>query len=145
MALDLNPYQSARRQIRYNTNQQLNTNAYARTISQQRGNRQLSDYRRDWTRSVPQYGASYAQRGLAGPGVRSGVYQKAYNQFLGDYARSLGRMQTDYGTEMNQFKTNQANIIAQREQALADVQAAKARNISLAGLYLKNLRPLYGG
>jgi len=145
MALDLNPYQAARRGIRNQYQSQMAQNDYARTISQQRGQRQIADYRRDWTRTVPQFTSGYGQRGLAGPGVRSGVYARAMNQYLGDYERNRGRMQQDYTTNMNEFRLRGGQLGAEKEQALADVQARKARDMALAGVYLKNLRPLYGG
>jgi len=145
MAFDLSPYQSQRRAIQSQYASQRAVNDYSRMIAQQRGNRQISDYRREWSQSVPKFTSSYAQRGLAGPGIRTGVYQKAMNQYVGDYTRGLGRMQTDFANDLNQYTMRTGQLAADREQALADVQAAKYRNMALAGMYLKNLKPLYGG
>ena len=72
-------------QYRYNTDKA--QNAYGRFLSQQRGERGLGGLQRTFQRSLPDYKAGFSQRGLAGPGIRSGSMNRAMGNYLGDYAR----------------------------------------------------------
>ena len=120
-------------------------NAYSRTLSQQRGDRQLGDTRRNFGRSLPKFNASFGRRGLSGPGVQSGVQTSALQRYLGDYDRGMGRIEDQVQEQQQGFMLNQANLDSQRERALADIEASKQNEIALTALNLKALAPFIGG
>ena len=140
MAFDESPYEAQRRAANYQYSSQAATNALGRFVSQQRGNRQTADYTQDWQRQAPKFTASYTRRGLAGGGVQSGVYQNAMRNYVGDYNQNLSRMYADQQNELNQFDLNQANYGAQRDQALANIEMEKQREIANAAAYLTALK-----
>lgn len=137
---DPSVYEAKRRGINDSYTSQSATNAYSRFLSQQRGERTIGDYTRDFKRAVPGYTAGYAKRGLAGGGVQSGVYQNAMRNYVGDYGQNLNRLYADQQNETNQFDLNQANLQAQRDRAIADMEVDKAREIANAAYYLNVLR-----
>lgn len=138
--VDPSVYEAQRRSINNNYTQQSATNAYSRFLSQQRGERTIGDYTRDFKRNLPGVTAQYGKRGLAGGGVQSGVYQNAMRNYVGDYQNQYNRYQADMTNETNQFDLNQANLQAQRDQAIADMEVEKARAIAQAAQYLDALR-----
>jgi len=83
--------QSADTQYRYNTDKA--TNAYGRFLSQQRGSRTLGDLSRGMKEGLPSLRATFGQRGLMGPGIRSGAMQRSMSSMLGNYARDYSRAQ----------------------------------------------------
>jgi hypothetical protein len=138
--VDPSVYEQQKRAVTNQFGQQSAMNALGRFVSQQRGDRQIADYTRDWQRQTPKFTASYAKRGLAGGGVQSGVYQNAMRNYTGDYTQNLNRMYADRQSEMNQYDLNQANYGANQQMALADIETNKAREIANAAQYLTALK-----
>lgn len=120
-------------------------NAYSRTLAQHRGQRGTSDLQRSYQRSLPRFKAQLGRRGLSGPSVRSGVASNALQRFAGDYDRGLFRMREDQQVQDQSYQLNQAQLDAQRERSLADIEAARQQEIALAALNLKAFAPLLGG
>lgn len=143
MAVDTSVYERQRRGINDEYTSKAATNAYSRFISQQRGERGIADYQRDFRRAIPSYTASYGRRGLTGGGVQSGVYQNAMRNYVGDYGQNLNRMYADQQQGLNQFDLQGADLTAQRDRALADMEAEKAREIAMAASYLSALKPQF--
>jgi putative heme degradation protein len=140
VAIDESIYEAQRRSVTNRYSQQAATNALGRFVSQQRGDRGIADYQRDYRRQMPNYTASYGQRGLTGSGVKSGVYNTAMRNFVGDHGQNLNRMYADQQTEANQYDLNMANYESEKQMALADIEATKAREIANAASYLTSLR-----
>lgn len=140
MAYDESIYEGQRRAVNNKYTQSAASNALGRFIGQQRGNRGIADYQTDYKRKMPSYVASYGQRGLAGSGVRSGVYNTSMRNYVGDYSQNLNRLYADQQTEGNQYDLNTANFEADRQQALADIETNKARDIANAAAYLNALK-----
>lgn len=145
MAIDTSQFQAQRRQIDSGYTAQRATNDYARTLGQQRGSRQLIDQTRSFGRAVPKLNASLGRRGLSGPGIRSGVAAGALQRFVGDYQRDQYQGQQDLAQQGQSYDIQNANLAAQRAQALADIEANKQREIALAALNIKAIQPLIGG
>ena len=143
MAIDTSVYERQRRGINDQYTQQAATNAFGRFISQQRGERGIADYTRDWKRSTPKFTASYARRGMAGSGVRSGVYNQAMRNYVGDYQQNLNRQYADVAQQGQQSDLELANYTAARDRAIADMEADKAREIANAAQYLTALKPQF--
>ena len=143
MAIDTSVYERQRRGITDDYATRAATNAYSRFLSQQRSERGLADYQRDFRRQTPRFTASYARRGMAGGGVRSGVYNQAMRNYVGDYGQNLNRMYADQASELRQFDLTAAEQAAAKDRALADVEMDKQREIANAALYLTALKPSF--
>jgi hypothetical protein len=138
-------YERRKSGIEYDYGNQIATNAYGRFLGQQRGQRQLGDMSTQFGRQYPTYRAQFGQRGLAGPGVRSGIQRQAMTNYLGDYAQQYGRAQQDLTQEGQQFDLNEQRLGAFRQQSLADLEAQKAAQIANDAQALEYLRQLVGG
>lgn len=128
---------------RYNTDK--TTNAYGRFLSQQRGERGLGGMQRTFSRSLPNYKAGFSQRGLAGPGIRSGSMNRAMGNYLGDYARDYGQAQQDVQQEAQNYDLQGAQLDAYYNNSLAALEQQKQNEIANAALAIEALRPYLGG
>lgn len=131
--------------VQYRANTDLANNAYGRFLSQQRGSRGLGDMRTAFNRQLPGYKASWSQRGMAGPGIQSGVYQRGLSNTMGDFARDYGRMQQDNQQELNNYDLQAAGINAYLNSSLANIEQQKQNDIANAALMIEALRPFLGG
>jgi hypothetical protein len=142
---DAGAYERQKRDVEYDYGNQSATNAYGRFLSQQRGERSLGDMSTQFGRSYAPYKAQFGQRGLAGPGVQSGVQQQAMSNYVGDYAQQYGRAQQDLTQQLQQFDQNQNNLTAFHQQSLGDIEAAKAASIANDAGAIEYLRAMVGG
>ena len=143
MAIDTSVYERQRRGITEDYGAKSATNAYSRFLSQQRGERGINDYTKSFQRSVPSYTAKYGRRGLTGGGVKTGIYQNAMRNYLGDYNQNLNRMYADQASEGRQYDLTEAQLTAARDRALADMETDKAKEIAMAATYLSALKPQF--
>ena len=100
---DTAPTNKRRRTCTYRYNTDKAQNAYGRFLSQQRGERRLSDVSRTFNQSDPSYKSKFGQRGLTGGGIRSGAAKRSMGNYLGDYARDYGRAQQDITQDLQQY------------------------------------------
>lgn len=145
MAVDTSVYERARRGVNDQYAANASANTYGRFLSQRRGSRQVADYSRQFGREQPRFTASYGQRGLATPGVRSGLYSQAMQRYVSDYSRGRNDIMQSYADDQRKFDMDGARFKAERERALADIEMQKQREIASAALNIKQLRPLIGG
>lgn len=115
-------------------------NTFSRTLSQRRGSRNVADYQQNFRRQLPGFQANYANRGLG----NSGVYQRALQNYSGDYSQGLGRLQEDQQAEEYQFGLDDASLISQRDRALADLEMQKANEIAMTAYHINSLKPYMG-
>ena len=120
-------------------------NSFGRFISQQRGQRDMGDMSRSFGRQMPQYKASFGQRGLSGGGIKSGAMQQSMQNYVGDYSQQYGRQQQDLTSQLQGYDFNQQNMDAWRQQSLAGIESQKANDIAGAAQNLEYLRELVGG
>lgn len=145
MAVDLTPILQRQNAVRQDFAAKSTANTFAKTLSQKRGSRALSDYTMNFGRQLPKFQSQWGARGLVGGGMQSGVYRNALSDYLGDYQRNLGRMQEDQFDEQQQYDFNQAGYTASRDSALADLAAQKAALIANTASQINALRPYLGG
>lgn len=138
-------YDQQSNDLKYRVNTDRANNAYGRFLSQQRGERNLSDMSRGFNRTLPGYRAGFAQRGLAGPGMQSGVMQRSMANYLGDYTRSYGRAQEDAQQDLQRYDLANATLDQQLSTGLADIERNKQNDIANAALAIEALRPYLGG
>lgn len=115
-------------------------NTFSRSLSARQGARKLTDFTQGFRRQVPQFQANYANRGLA----NSGIYQRALQNFTGDYSRDLSRMYEDQAADRYQFDMNDATMVSERDRVLADLEMEKARQIAMTAQNINALRPFMG-
>ena len=142
---DAGNYERQKRDVEYDYGNQVATNAYGRFLSQQRGERGLGDMTRNFQQGYAPYKAQFGQRGLAGPGVNSGVQQQAMGNYVGDYARNYGWGQQDLTQQLQQYDQQRMGFDAFRQQSLADIEAQKAQQIANDAQALEWLRQMVGG
>jgi hypothetical protein len=128
---------------RYNTDRA--NNAYGRFLSQQRGSRSLTDLSNNFNQGLPDYKASFAHRGLQGPGVTSGVMQRSMGNYLGDYTTQYGRLQQDAQQEAQNYDLQGAQMDALYNNSLAALEQQKQQDIANAALAIEAMRPFLGG
>ena len=130
-------------------------------------NTDINRYRTDrglaYQQGYDPYAAQYGARGLVGGGITSGVQAEGMQQYNQDYRRDLGRANVDYSRalarlnrgfrtdlgrsrvntqqEMNQYNLNQADIISQRNDALAALRMQRARERAMTAQWLTALQP----
>ena len=143
MAIDTSVYEAQRRSINQDYGTKSAMNAYSRFLSQQRGERGITDYTQSWKKSTPKFAAGFSRRGMGGGAVQSGVYQNAMRNYMSDYNQGLNRMYQDQATEGRQYDLSEAQLTSARDQALAQMETDKAKEIALAASYLSALKPNY--
>jgi len=129
----------------YRANTDLANNAYGRFLSQQRGSRSLGDMQTSFNRQLPGYKASFSQRGMAGPGIQSGVMQRSMSNTMGDYARDYSRMAQDNQAELSNYDMASAGINANLNSTLSNIEQQKQNDIANAASFIEALRPFLGG
>ncbi len=143
--IDFSPYEAKRRNVTEQYGATGAKNAYAQFLSKTRGQRNLKLMREQYERKTPDVVGSYVRRGLAGPNVSSGIYQKG----LSDFAVQAQRDQQDLIDQMNEQQTMYDLGEAEREVALrgalADIESEKAREIRNVASTLTSFSPFLGG
>ena len=120
-------------------------NAYAQFLSQQRGTRKKFDIEQNYEKQAPRVVSSFAQRGLAGPGVQSGVYSKGMQDFATQNLTDLNRLSEDQTAEQQGFDLDQRSATADYNDQIAALEAAKASQIANAAATLSAFKPFIGG
>lgn len=116
-------------------------NAYAQFLSQQRGARKKFDLQQQQEKQTPQIIGSYTKRGLAGPGVKSGIFNKGMTDFAQQNLQAFNELQGTQNDEINQLKFEQAQNQAELDQQIAALEAQKQQNISKAAATLLAFKP----
>lgn len=138
-------YESARRGVENQYTQQASQNAYGRFLGLQRGQRGLSDMTRGFKQNYAPMAAQYGARGLAGPGVQSGVRERGVGDYVGNYYRDFGRGQQDLANQLQGFDMNQGLLDSWRQEALSNIDLERYRNIAGSASNLQALRDWLGG
>ena len=131
--------QKDRRKDQYGANQA--RNSYARFLSQTRGTRNLADMQTGYEKQTPGLISSFTQRGLAGPGVQSGVFTRGLQDFAAKQFTDMSRAQEDLSNEMQGYDIQDAESLADYNYSLADIDAAKRREIAQAAATLNSYKP----
>lgn len=116
-------------------------NAYAQFLSQQRGARKKFDIQQQYEQQAPKLIGSFTKRGLAGPGVQSGIFQKGMTDLATRNLQDLTDLQSAQVDEMNQLKFEDAQNRAALDSQIAELEAQKQRNISQAAATLLAFKP----
>jgi len=150
MAYDLSLFEQQRRNLQQQYAQSAALNAYRRYLAETAGQRPITQLEEsafgfgtsgeNYLGQVPKITSSYAQRGLQGKGVKSGIYNRALSQYASDRARNLGYARTDLANQMQGYDIAGAQGLQNYQQGLADIESNKARQIASDAQALLNLR-----
>ena len=148
MAIDPAIYEAARRNLLTNYAQQAALNAYQRYLAETRGQRaltQLEEAAFGFTPTgqmgeVPSLTRSYARRGLTGMGTRSGIYNRALQEYGRQRSRQLGYGREDIAQQLRGFDLAAAQAQEQLQTGMTNLEMDKARQISQDAQTLLNLR-----
>lgn len=138
-------YEYRRRGVENRYTQDSATNAYGRFLSQQRGQRGLSDTTRNFERGYSPLAASYGARGLSGGGVNSGARQQAMANYVGDYYTNYGRQQQDLAGALQGYDLDQGLRDSWRQEELMNIELDRSRSMSESAQRLDALRAWLGG
>ncbi len=115
-------------------------NAYRQFLSKTRGQRNIDQYDREVKKAAPKLTSEYAQRGLYGQGVRSGIYNRGIREFGTEAVRQRGYLTEDLSEADRQYDIGQRQLLASLQASLADMETDKARQISQDAQALLQLR-----
>lgn len=119
--------------------------AYANFLSQQRGGRQQFDIRRQYEKDAPRAVSGFTRRGLAGPGVRSGVFGRGMTELAQKNFEDLANVQSGMDREQQEFELGQRQLRADYDSEIAALEAEKQAQIAQAAATLSAFRPFLGG
>ena len=120
-------------------------NTYARFLSQQRGSRKKFDLQQQYEKQAPKVVGGYTQRGLAGPGVKSGIFQKGMNEFASQNLNDINDLNTELASEQDQFGLADKQNFADYQDQLAAIEAEKQQQIANTAATLQAFKPFLGG
>ena len=129
MAYDPSAYEARRRSYIQNYASTGAMEAYKNFLSQQRGQRDLAELNRQYDAGTPQFVAGYGRRNLIAPNVRSGIFNKAFQDFAQQRVRSLADVQRTMAEQAGQYDLGRAMATDTLNQQLLDLEAEKARAI----------------
>jgi hypothetical protein len=148
MAFDPSVYEQLRRELLANYSQQASLNAYQQFLQNQKSARSLESLNAQafgttptgGLGQVPKLTSSYAQGGLQGQGVKSGLYNRALSQYGQERAKQLGYAQQDIDAANRGFDLTQTNLESNLRLGEQDIEARKARQIADDARALLQLR-----
>jgi hypothetical protein len=116
-------------------------NTYAQFLSQHRGSRKKFDFQQKKERETPKVVGSFTKRGLAGPGVTSGIYQRGLTDFAKQNFQDEADMNAEQNMEMQQLQFQQKQNQAEYDQEIAELEAEKQASIAKAAATLSAFKP----
>ena len=136
MAYDASQYEARRRGYTEGYSATAAANQYSRTLGQQRGARQRAQALRQYEQAAPRVVRGYSQRNLVSPNVRSGIFNRAMQDFGSERARNMSDFDLAQSEQMRGFDLEDARLLQQYRQQLGDLEQDKAREIADAARQL---------
>jgi hypothetical protein len=143
MVFDPSLFERQRRNLQQSFAEQSAFNTYQRYLANQQGERQIRDVEEaafGARREVPRLTSAYGRRGLTGQGVRSGVFNRALNEYGQQRTRQLGEGRQSLADSLRGFDLRQGQYLSGYETGLADLEADKAQQIARDAQALLTLR-----
>ena len=145
MPVNLFPYMQKRAALDTGLAGKLSANTYSQFLAKQRGNRQLADVTQQFKVQTPKVMNAFLRRGLSGPGVESGVYERGLQDFATQQLTAKNDVQQAMNEALDQIRSERADIQSQYQMDLADLEMQKANEISQAAATLAAFKPYLGG
>jgi hypothetical protein len=148
MAFDPSIFEQQRRGLLNTFAQQAALNTYQRYLAETRGQRpilQLEEAAFGRTPTgglgeVPKLTSSYAQRGLQGQGMKSGIYNEALSSYAKNRARQLGYAREDQAGALRGYDVQKTGYESDLATGMQDIESNKARQIAADAQALLQLR-----
>jgi hypothetical protein len=118
---------------------------YANFLAQQRGARKKFEIGQQYEKDAPRTVSRFTQRGLAGPGVRSGVFNRGMNELAQKNFEDVSNVDFDLNASNRQFALDQAQNQADYDAQIAELEAQKQGQIAQAAATLNAFKPFLGG
>lgn len=120
-------------------------NAYAQFLARTRGSRKVEDLTKQYQEQTPQFVSNFSKRRLAGPGVRSGIYNTALNRFAEQNMLGLNRAKQDTASEVRGLELDAAELLANYNRGLVDINQQKIADMAQQAAMLNSFKPFIGG
>ena len=118
--------------------------AYSQFLAQQRGNRQAFDINKQFEQAAPKLVSGYTQRGLAGPGVKSGIYNKGLTDFANQKTDAINTSQMGTVQDLQQMKLGDAGNLDAYNAEFNQLEFEKNSNIANTAASLTAWKPFLG-
>jgi hypothetical protein len=118
--------------------------AYSQFLSQQRGDRQVFDINKQFEKAAPKLVSGYTQRGLAGPGVQSGIYNRGLTDFANQKTEDINTSQMGTAGDIQQSKLGDAYDLAAYQSQIEQLDFEKQSNIANTAASLTAWKPFLG-
>lgn len=145
MAVNLFPYMQKKAALGQGYASKTAANTYSQFLAQQRGNRQMADVRQQFKAQTPKVMNAYLRRGLSGPGVRSGVYERGLSDFAKQQTTAENETQQAINEAIDALRQQRVDMDAEYQRELADLELQKANEQAQAAATLLAFRPYMGG
>ena len=119
--------------------QQSLANQQAAFLGQQRGKRNIADLKEQYIEGFDPKVSSYANRGLVGPNVQSGIARSGLEKYAQSLQKSLGNETLNTQQALNEIAMAEANQGGDIEDYLAELRLAKQQDILESAMTLKGL------
>lgn len=120
-------------------------NAYSQFLAQQRGNRQVFDINKQYEQAAPGVVNSFTKRGLAGPGIQSGIFSRSLNELAKQKTENINASQMDTAGQNQQFALDSAGALDAYNAQFNEEEFNKQNNIANTAANLTAWKPFLGG
>lgn len=144
MAFNYLPYQQKASALGQTQGAKLNASIYSRFLNKQRGTRDTADLTKKFEQQVPGLIGGYTRRGLAGPGVQSGIFQKGLTEFDIGRQNAMGDLALKQSEAENVLTQQDAATDAEYANAMADLEMQKQKEIADSAATLSAFKPYLG-
>jgi len=145
MAIDIAGYGQARRGLGDQYAASAARNAYSQFLARTRGRRQIADVGQQYKQRFPSFVSAFQQRGLSGPGVSSGIYQKALSDMAKQQFKDVNDIRQGMNQELQQLGLAGKELQSQYEAQLNELEMRKAQDIAQQAAMLNAFKPFIGG
>jgi hypothetical protein len=144
VAYDNSGYQASRRAIQQDYDAKTIAGDYGRSQGQQRHTRNQGAMTKKFKSGWGKNAAGWGAKGHTGSGIKSGFYQQAMTDYASGYQQDRTRAIQDYQDEQNQFGIQQQRFEAERQNALAELEARKRMEIAMLAENIQAIGPGMG-
>jgi hypothetical protein len=117
---------------------------YARTQAQQRGTRDLWSIGQKYEALTPRTISAYSQRGLAGPGITSGLFSRGLQQLASGEAADRYNAQLRLANSLQNAQSKQDAAYRKMQDRLSDIDRQKAADQARIAASLRSFKPFLG-
>ena len=139
--IDNSPYQTQKDARKAQYGAATARNAYSRFLGQTRGTRNLADMQKAQEKQAPAFVSSFRQRGIAGPGIQSGIFTKGLQDYASQQFTDMSRAQQDLSNDLYGFDLTDRETDADYRGDIADIDAEKNREIAQVAATLNSFKP----